>query len=800
MLHDDDPPEPQPDEQDEQQADPIYGYTEDVDVPRQARRREVAEVQEFISQLRAATLDESGLSAGTVARLRSPPHRVPTITDPERAGIRMFLARGDASEDNYTDNRAAMVELHPEDEKTVPTYEQAKRLVSNVTGIDALVHHMCVNSCLAFTGPFAQADTCPICKEPRYDQLDTTNGRQIPRRTFHTYPLGPQLQAMYASPENARLMRHRAERTEEIRAQLAADPDSAEVLDDIYWGNDYLAAVNDHVIEEDDIVLMFSLDGAQLYESKASDTWFYIWVLFDLPPTSRYRKRFVLPGGVIGGPKKPKNVDSFLFPGLHHVAALQREGLEIWDAAREVQFTSKLFLYLATADGPGMAYLSGLVGHQGARGCRLYCGLLGRFKPSASTYYPALYRSHDNPHDGSDHPDADPTGDPEPSAIVSTRYTQNLQYVISSRSHAEYQRRRLETGIAKPSIFSGLPRTLSLPGCFGADLMHLVTLNLTDLLVSHLRGTIQCDPTDDRASWDWAVLGDPQVWRAHGRLVQDATRYLPGSFDRPPRNPAEKISSGYKAWEFLLYVYGLLPGLLRGVLPAPYYFHFCKLVYGIRIMLQHSIPLVQVSAAHVALVEYAMEYEELYYARRADRLHFVRQSVHALIHIAPEALRLGPGSLYTQWTLENFIGNITREIKQHSTPYANVSERALRRTRINALQAAITAFAPDEEPPLSSVDLGDRYRLLRARERGSVKLTTVIEQNALFECLHAHDIVIEPGYKPAVQRWARLRLPNGQIARSLWKEGITESRGRECRRARMVKVRMFPYSLVHCTR
>ncbi|KAJ6528077.1 hypothetical protein B0H19DRAFT_1195027 [Mycena capillaripes] len=39
---------------------------------------------------------------------------------------------------------------------------------------------------------------------------------------------------------------------------------------------------------------------------------------------------------------------------------------------------------------------------------------------------------------------------------------------------------------------------------------------------------------------------------------------IPGSFDRPPRNPAEKINSGYKAWERLLYVYGAGPALLYG--------------------------------------------------------------------------------------------------------------------------------------------------------------------------------------------------------------------------------------------
>ncbi|RDX43647.1 hypothetical protein OH76DRAFT_1331159, partial [Lentinus brumalis] len=53
-------------------------------------------------------------------------------------------------------------------------------------------------------------------------------------------------------------------------------------------------------------------------------------------------------------------------------------------------FRSNLYLLLATADSPGMAYLNGLVGHNGAHGCRLFCGQRGRHRPSKPTYYPAL--------------------------------------------------------------------------------------------------------------------------------------------------------------------------------------------------------------------------------------------------------------------------------------------------------------------------------------------------------------------------------------------------------------------------
>ena len=80
-------------------------------------------------------------------------------------------------------------------------------------------------------------------------------------------------------------------------------------------------------------------------------------------------------GGIIPGPRKPKNLDSFLFPGLHHIAALHREGMEVWDAHRDRTFRTRPFLALVTADGPAMANIAGTVGHTGKKACRFYCPL-----------------------------------------------------------------------------------------------------------------------------------------------------------------------------------------------------------------------------------------------------------------------------------------------------------------------------------------------------------------------------------------------------------------------------------------
>ncbi|EGO18520.1 hypothetical protein SERLADRAFT_375149 [Serpula lacrymans var. lacrymans S7.9] len=190
---------------------------------------------------------------------------------------------------------------------------------------------MCVNTCLAYMGPFADLDICPMCLEPRYDQLILAR---------------PQIQALWRDLTSASNMRYHEERTQELIEELQLNDRALKSYDNFFAGSDYINAVAEGQIQSGDTVLMFSMDGAQLYEKKSSDCWIYIWVIFDLSPDKRYQKKHVLPDGIIPGPNKPKNIDSFIFPGLHHLSAIQREGLRIWDSSRNIIFTSKPFLAL----------------------------------------------------------------------------------------------------------------------------------------------------------------------------------------------------------------------------------------------------------------------------------------------------------------------------------------------------------------------------------------------------------------------------------------------------------------------
>src|ERR1700692_250951 len=748
----------------------------------------------FIKLLRNASLDDAGMQMEEedLERLQNPPrYGINLESEPDlRLALDLFLANYTSSVDTYNQNRKAMLRRHPED--NIYTYDQAKHLVQHLSGIVPLAHDMCINTCIAYTGPFSDLEICPYCNTPRYNPavLGKSSEKKTAQRVFHTMPIGPQLQAFYRSRESAEKMKYAEKKLQEIVDEALNAEGTQPDFEDWCHGADFLQAFHEGHIKKGDPILMFSIDGAQLYRSKASDCWMYIWVIFNLDPaTGRYKKAAVLFGGIIPGPNKPKIVESFLFPGLHHLSAIQKEGLPIWDASTNTFYVSNPYMALASADGPAMAYINGLVGHQGKVGCRLYCPMKGRLK--GSHYYPVCLKP-ESADETSNHPDVQPA---EYAHKTFFNYENQLKYVTESPNKTQYKNRRLETGIVKPGIFLGLQpkHTHTIPRCFGYDIMHLISLNIPDLLLSLWRGTIETSDRNDRISWDFAVLQGP-VWKNHGADVASMTPYLPGSFDRPPRNPAEKINSGYKAWEYLMYIYGLGPGLFYHILPKPYWRNLCRLVRGIRIAHQYKIPMTSLKQAHQFLLDFILEFEDLYYKRHRNRMHFVRPCIHLLIHIAPEVLCAGPGIIGSQWVMERALGDVGSEISLPSNPFANLSQRAVLRCQVNALKAILPELdEPKNLLPRGTLDLHGGYVLLRARDPSPSHMTdsAVVALRSYYE--GQGQPLTDSGTSYRVIRWARLRIPTGQIARSAWKEKLKSASN--VRMARNVKLKASSIAL-----
>ncbi|KAI6002448.1 hypothetical protein F5J12DRAFT_723081, partial [Pisolithus orientalis] len=76
----------------------------------------------------------------------------------------MFLALKHSSENAYTKIQRAAQKTFPNCE--LPTFQQTKHLLTNLSGVTSVVKDMCINSCAAFVGPLSALDTCPECSKP----------------------------------------------------------------------------------------------------------------------------------------------------------------------------------------------------------------------------------------------------------------------------------------------------------------------------------------------------------------------------------------------------------------------------------------------------------------------------------------------------------------------------------------------------------------------------------------------------------------------------------------------------------
>ncbi|KAJ7474647.1 hypothetical protein B0H11DRAFT_1654288, partial [Mycena galericulata] len=154
--------------------------------------------QLFIRALEGASLDDSGLDADVVHRLRNPIQECVDISDDKdfRLSLDVFLADTYASEETYKATRAGILRHTPEIGMLL--HAAVKKQIENLTGVVPISHDMCPNSCIGYTGPLSDRESCTECGLSRWDpiKLQSSDGQtKVAARQFDTIPVGPVLQA-----------------------------------------------------------------------------------------------------------------------------------------------------------------------------------------------------------------------------------------------------------------------------------------------------------------------------------------------------------------------------------------------------------------------------------------------------------------------------------------------------------------------------------------------------------------------------------------------------------------------------
>ena len=270
-----------------------------------------------------------------------------------------------------------------------------KKLVDKLSKLSAVDYHCCIESCVAFTGPRAGLTACPLCKRPRYRSDGKT-----PQKVFRYIPLIPRLLTFYLNREVNERMRYRAE------GHPQAKQESGGRKTDIFDGAHYRGLLKKEVVVDShrlghkyfedprDIALGFGTDGVGPFRRRKATCWPLLIFNYNLPPTERFHDENVICLGEVPGPRKPKDMDSFLYPAAQELLLLA-VGVEAWDVVHKEKFTLRAFLVTVFGDIPALSMLLRVKGHNARSPCRL-CTIKGVRIPMSTqtTYYIPLSRKN----------------------------------------------------------------------------------------------------------------------------------------------------------------------------------------------------------------------------------------------------------------------------------------------------------------------------------------------------------------------------------------------------------------------
>jgi len=109
-------------------------------------------------------------------------------------------------------------------------------------------------------------------------------------------------------------------------------------------------------LDSRDIVLGLSTDGFGPFKHCTKTAWPIILFNYNLPPEERFQKDNIISVGIIPGPKKPGDCDSFLWPLVQELLQLAI-GVTAFDALSKTSFRLCAYLFLVFGDIPAVVMI-----------------------------------------------------------------------------------------------------------------------------------------------------------------------------------------------------------------------------------------------------------------------------------------------------------------------------------------------------------------------------------------------------------------------------------------------------------
>jgi hypothetical protein len=382
---------------------------------------------------------------------------------------------------------------------------------------------------------------------------------------------------------------------------------------------------------------------------------------------------------IIPGPKKPKDINSFLRPLVDELIALENGQVTAVDADTGKEFILRAHVLIVTGDGPATAEAMGMKSPGNAyRPCRM-CTIKGvkREDVRQSPYYvPHTSYSFENP-------------------PIRTNLRSDIEIVETANDD---ESRKL-SGIKGKSELLRL-RSIHFPRSFPGDIMHCVLQNITPLLFQ-LWNRTKLAIDDNKASNSTAhqvrsalpsyyLENDDLDSIGHGLAQSRAT--IPLSLGHAPRR-IDRHHKGFKAaeWKAWLIHYG--PPLLWKHLPETYLANFRDLGTFYRLA---TAPVVSIDdVLQIALIarKFVCSYEEIYYRNEPARLPVCTINIHSILHFADWITDCGPACYFWQFPMERFCGIIKPMARSKSKLDTSVANGVVMAEHLNHLPFAHSRFA-----------------------------------------------------------------------------------------------------------
>lgn len=536
--------------------------------------------------------------------------------------------------------------------------DSSAKLLCNLTGIRHISVDCCKNSCIAYTGAYAELHSCPFCRHARQ------NTKNIPFRTFDYIPLTHRLRLQFANKERAQSLKNYPQSLEDNPWNGVRD----------YWDGRLHQEHKRRGFFKDprDLALSVSADGVDLFNVGKYSIWPLVITSLNVDPRERVKKHNLMLCGIIPGPKNPRDIHSFLRPLIDKLKELANGISDVYDASTGTNFTLRAHLVLVTADLPAMSKLMGISGHGSYNHCR-FCTAQGVY---AGHVYCPLRTPHDTPQESVFNYDP---------ANLTLRNNATYRHVANETLECENYnpnaRPRPIYGVAQYSVFYELD-TIDFPRSFPVDVMHLVFQNVVPKMYLWWTGTFLGSDENELGNEDELAMSK-KTWREIGAEMEGSIKTIPSSFGKALRN-IYLYSGSYKASEwsnFLLhYSSALLHVQHRGQhrLRRDLFEHFGKLVTAVSLAIDYDISHEDISNIKTLLVEFVSDYEKLYYQYKAERISACLATFHLLLHLHESLADCGPAWVFWQFPCERIVGMLKPLVKNRSQGNCNLSLAILR--------------------------------------------------------------------------------------------------------------------------